>query len=814
GAVNSNNAKQVASTLSSNLVREMANSARQYGINVPDAVVQADVNIVTTMTSTMVISSQTSVQMGGAGFPGGDGGFPGGDGGFPGGDGGFPGGDGGFPGADYPAGGAPSDGDAGMISSQMESPLVSAMVKTSTLKAIVGSRPSPQKMSAITKSALQKVCVSLRVNSGALSKLVNDASQSVSVVRPGSPIDVYAKAIISPSVKVLVTSGAVNSNNAKQVASTLSSNLVREMANSARQYGINVPDAVVQADVNIVTTMTSTMVISSQTSVQMGGAGFPGGDGGFPGGDGGFPGGDGGFPGGDGGFPGADYPAGGAPSDGDAGMISSQMESPLVSAMVKTSTLKAIVGSRPSPQKMSAITKSALQKVGVSLRVNSGALSKLVNDASQSVSVVRPGSPIDVYAKAIISPSVKVLVTSGAVNSNNAKQVASTLSSNLVREMANSARQYGINVPDAVVQADVNIVTTMTSTMVISSQTSVQMGGAGFPGGDGGFPGGDGGFPGGDGGFPGGDGGFPGADYPAGGAPSDGDAGMISSQMESPLVSAMVKTSTLKAIVGSRPSPQKMSAITKSALQKVGVSLRVNSGALSKLVNDASQSVSVVRPGSPIDVYAKAIISPSVKVLVTSGAVNSNNAKQVASTLSSNLVREMANSARQYGINVPDAVVQADVNIVTTMTSTMVISSQTSVQMGGAGFPGGDGGFPGGERPYPAGGVPSFVSVLKSPNGLVSVEAKSRINDLASSLLTAVGRNGVDVNVFSNGLRATLSKLAASGMSPSDAKVEVLLEALTAVIQLLSGSTIGVMDTSSTGLTSSSVAQAVSVILA
>uniref|UniRef100_M1E1E5 PROTEIN (entity) n=1 Tax=Trichonephila antipodiana TaxID=2730554 RepID=M1E1E5_9ARAC len=43
----------------------------------------------------------------------------------------------------------------------------------------------------------------------------------------------------------------------------------------------------------------------------------------------------------------------------------------------------------------------------------------------------------------------------------------------------------------------------------------------------------------------------------------------------------------------------------------------------------------------------------------------------------------MANTARRYRVNVPEASVQADVSLVTSMTSTFVISSQTSVQMGG-----------------------------------------------------------------------------------------------------------------------------------
>nr|2MAB_A Chain A, ACINIFORM SPIDROIN [Trichonephila antipodiana]2MAB_B Chain B, ACINIFORM SPIDROIN [Trichonephila antipodiana] len=109
---------------------------------------------------------------------------------------------------------------------------------------------------------------------------------------------------------------------------------------------------------------------------------------------------------------------------------------------------------------------------------------------------------------------------------------------------------------------------------------------------------------------------------------------------------------------------------------------------------------------------------------------------------------------------------------------------------------------------------PSFGLVLNSPNGLRSPQAKARINNLASALSTAVGRNGVDVNAFTSGLRATLSNLGDSGMSPNEAKVEVLLEALTAALQLLSSSTLGAVDTTSIGLTSNSVSKAVAQALA
>ncbi|GFS66406.1 aciniform spidroin 1A variant 1, partial [Trichonephila inaurata madagascariensis] len=809
GSVNSNNVKQVASTLSENLVREMANTARRYRVNVPDASVQADVSMVTSMTSTMVISTQTSVQMGG------DSGFPGGDAGFPGGDAGYPGGDAGFPaGGDYPEGGAPSDlggpSGSGSLGGQLTSTLASALTKTNTLKAISASKPSANIAVAISTSGLKKALLALRISGGPSSQITSAVSQAVANVRPGSSPAVYAKAIAGPTVQILVSSGSVNSNNVKQVASTLSENLVREMANTARRYRVNVPDASVQADVSMVTSMTSTMVISTQTSVQMGG------DSGFPGGDAGFPGGDAGYPGGDAGFPaGGDYPEGGAPSDlggpSGSGSLGGQLTSTLASALTKTNTLKAISASKPSANIAVAISTSGLKKALLALRISGGPSSQITSAVSQAVANVRPGSSPAVYAKAIAGPTVQILVSSGSVNSNNVKQVASTLSENLVREMANTARRYRVNVPDASVQADVSMVTSMTSTMVISTQTSVQMGG------DSGFPGGDAGFPGGDAGYPGGDAGFPaGGDYPEGGAPSDlggpSGSGSLGGQLTSTLASALTKTNTLKAISASKPSANIAVAISTSGLKKALLALRISGGPSSQITSAVSQAVANVRPGSSPAVYAKAIAGPTVQILVSSGSVNSNNLKQVASTLSENLVREMANTARRYRVNVPDSAMQADVNIVSSMTSTLTSFSQTldvsdSSSSFGLGLPAADGGSPGS-------GMPSFGLVLNSPNGLRSPQAKARINNLASALSTAVGPKGVDVNAFTSGLRASLSNLGASGMSPNEAKVEVLLEALTAALQLLSSSTLGVVDTSSIGLTSNSVSKAVSVILA
>nr|2LYI_A Chain A, PROTEIN (entity) [Trichonephila antipodiana] len=160
---------------------------------------------------------------------------------------------------------------SGSLGDQLTSTLASALTKTNTLKAVSASKPSANVAVAIVTSGLKKALGALRINAGVSSQLTSAVSQAVANVRPGSSPAVYAKAIAAPSVQILVSSGSVNNNNAKQVASTLSENLVREMANTARRYRVNVPEASVQADVSLVTSMTSTFVISSQTSVQMGG---------------------------------------------------------------------------------------------------------------------------------------------------------------------------------------------------------------------------------------------------------------------------------------------------------------------------------------------------------------------------------------------------------------------------------------------------------------------------------------------------------------------------------------------------------------
>ncbi|KAF8789013.1 hypothetical protein HNY73_006995 [Argiope bruennichi] len=67
----------------------------------------------------------------------------------------------------------------------------------------------------------------------------------------------------------------------------------------------------------------------------------------------------------------------------------------------------------------------------------------------------------------------------------------------------------------------------------------------------------------------------------------------------------------------------------------------------------------------------------------------------------------------------------------------------------------------------------ALTGALNSPIGLRSGSAASRINQLTSSLTNSIGPNGVDANALARSLQSSFSNLRSSGMSSSDAKIEV-----------------------------------------
>ncbi|GIX92661.1 aciniform spidroin 1A variant 1, partial [Caerostris extrusa] len=103
----------------------------------------------------------------------------------------------------------------------------------------------------------------------------------------------------------------------------------------------------------------------------------------------------------------------------------------------------------------------------------------------------------------------------------------------------------------------------------------------------------------------------------------------------------------------------------------------------------------------------------------------------------------------------------------------------------------------------------SVSSIINSPNGLKSPQANARINSLASLFNNAIGSNGVQINSVSQGLAGIMSSLKRSGMSPTQAQVEALVEMNCALLKIVVASQGG----SPNSVSSSSMTSLLSVML-
>ncbi|KAF8789011.1 hypothetical protein HNY73_006993 [Argiope bruennichi] len=111
-------------------------------------------------------------------------------------------------------------------------------------------------------------------------------------------------------------------------------------------------------------------------------------------------------------------------------------------------------------------------------------------------------------------------------------------------------------------------------------------------------------------------------------------------------------------------------------------------------------------------------------------------------------------------------------------------------------------------------GRTALKGALNSPIGLRSGSAASRINQLTSSLTNSIGPNGVDTNALARSLQSSFSNLRSSGMSSSDAKIEVLLESIVGLLQLLSNTQIRGVNPATASSVANSAARSFELVLA
>ncbi|KAF8789024.1 hypothetical protein HNY73_007006 [Argiope bruennichi] len=467
--------------------------------------------------------------------------------------------------------------------------------------------------------------------------------------------------------------------------------------------------------------------------------------------------------------------------------------------------------------------------------------------ALQAISQVPAGSDTSAYAQAFSS----ALFNAGVLNASNIDTLGSRVLSAVLNGVSSAAQGVGISVDSGSVQSDISssssFLSTSSSASSFSQTSASSTSGAGYtgPAGPSGYPGPVGG------GAPfgqtsgltaptGGQGAF-------GGATSGASAGLISR-----VANALANTSTLRTVLRRGVSQQIASSVVQRAAQSLSSTLGVDGNNFSRI---ALQAISQVPAGSDTSAYAQAFSS----ALFNAGVLNASNIDTLGSRVLSAVLNGVSSAAQGVGISVDSGSVQSDISssssFLSTSSSASSFSQTSASSTSGAGYtgPAGPSGYAGpvdggaqfgsvsgqssfGQTSLTAsagaqggflGGVPSgltsgagqsagvsLISSLNSPVGLRSGSAASRISQLTSSVTNAVGPNGVDVNALARSLQSSFSALRSSGMSSSDAKIEVLLETIVGLLQLLSNTQIRGVNPATASSVANSAARSFELVLA
>ncbi|KAG8200823.1 hypothetical protein JTE90_006402 [Oedothorax gibbosus] len=518
---------------------------------------------------------------------------------------------------------------------------------------------------------------------------------------------------------------------------------------------------------------------------------------------------------------------GGAGSSGAD--LSSKLASTLGNALLQSDTFRGAFKRGMSSAAAGGLINAAVQQISADLGLDANTSGQLRSALVQAVTSVPQGSDSNSYAQAIAPAFARVLVSTNKLNARNAKQLGSNIATGLVKSVSVNAPRYGIRLPAINLDADLQKVNTVMVQFDASAPLSAGLGGVDASGS---YPGGlDGSYPGGldsTGGYAGGL--DAGVDMQVGGAGSSGAD--LSSKLASTLGNALLQSDTFRGAFKRGMSSAAAGGLINAAVQQISADLGLDANTSGQLRSALVQAVTSVPQGSDSNSYAQAIAPAFARVLVSTNKLNARNAKQLGSNIATGLVKSVSVNAPRYGIRLPAINLDADLQKVNTVMVQFDASAPLS-GLGGVVATGSgrldstdmfssdaqdmsDANRISGSDDTTSSGVRSSLSlgsILNSPNGLKSPLANNRIKGLTSSLAKAVGPNGFNANVFARGLKGTLSQLSKSGMSPEQAKVEGLMEALVALVQILNSCQIGPVNTSNMSSTSNSMASALSFVL-
>nr|AHK09813.1 aciniform spidroin 1 [Argiope argentata] len=847
GVLNASNIDTLGSRVLSAVLNGVSSAAQGLGINVDTGSVQSDISssssFLSTSSSASSFSSQASASStSGAGYTG-----PSGYTGPVGGGAQFGSASGQSSFGQTSGFTASSDGQAAFggtsgASAGLISRVANALANTSTLRAVLRRGVSQQTASSVVQRAAQSLASTLGVDGNNLSRV---ALQAISQVPTGSDTSAYAQAFSS----ALFNAGVLNASNIDTLGSRVLSAVLNGVSSAAQGLGINVDTGSVQSDISssssFLSTSSSASSFSSQASASStSGAGYtePSGYTGPVGGGAQF-----GSASGQSSF--GQTSGFTASSDGQAAFggtsgASAGLISRVANALANTSTLRAVLRRGVSQQTASSVVQRAAQSLASTLGVDGNNLSRV---ALQAISQVPTGSDTSAYAQAFSS----ALFNAGVLNASNIDTLGSRVLSAVLNGVSSAAQGLGINVDTGSVQSDISssssFLSTSSSASSFSSQASASStSGAGYTGPSGytGPVGGGAQF-----GSASGQSSFgqtSGFTASSGGQAAFGGTSGASAGLISRVANALANTSTLRAVLRRGVSQQTASSVVQRAAQSLASTLGVDGNNLSRV---ALQAISQVPTGSDTSAYAQAFSS----ALFNAGVLNASNIDTLGSRVLSAVLNGVSSAAQGLGINVDTGSVQSDISssssFLSTSSSASSISSQVSASStSGAGYTGPSGytgpvgggaqfGSSSGQSSFgqtsgfttsagllgatsgslsgagQSAGV-SLTSSLNSPVGLRSGSAASRIRQLTSSVTNAVGPNGVDANALARSLQSSFSNLRSSGMSSSDAKIEVLLETIVSLLQLLSNTQIRGVNPATASSVANSAARSFELVLA
>nr|QJI08052.1 aciniform spidroin 1 variant 3 [Araneus ventricosus] len=865
GVLNASNIDTLGSQVLSALLNGVSTAAQGMGINVDSGSVQSDISSSSSFLSTSASSSSFSQTTGASSTTGytGAGGYPAGPGPLTGGAGSVTAGQTSFgqtSGFTSTAGTQGGFGQTTGAQSALISRIANALANTSTLRAVLRAGVSQNVASNVVQRTIQTLASRLGIDGNSLSRV---ALQAISQIAPGSDTSAYAQALST----ALVSGGVLNASNIDTLGSQVLSALLNGVSTAAQGMGINVDSGSVQSDISSSSSFLSTSASSSSFSQTTGASSTTGytGAGGYPAGPGPLTGGAGSVTAGQTSFgqtSGFTSTAGTQGGFGQTTGAQSALISRIANALANTSTLRAVLRAGVSQNVASNVVQRTIQTLASRLGIDGNSLSRV---ALQAISQIAPGSDTSAYAQALST----ALVSGGVLNANNIDTLGSQVLSALLNGVSTAAQGMGINVDSGSVQSDISSSSSFLSTSASSSSFSQTTGASSTTGytGAGGYPAGPGPLTGGAGSVTAGQTSFgqtSGFTSTAGTQGGFGQTTGAQSALISRIANALANTSTLRAVLRAGVSQNVASNVVQRTIQTLASRLGIDGNTLSRV---ALQAISQIAPGSDTSAYAQALST----ALVSGGVLNASNIDTLGSQVLSALLNGVSTAAQGMGINVDSGSVQSDISSSSSFLSTSASSSSfsqttgassTTGYTGAGGYPAGPGLLTGGAGSVTAGqtsfgqasgltssasqsdfsqssgfvssassqgsygqttGIPSsggpavglsVRSTLNSPIGLRSGSAATRISQLTSSISNAVRPNGVDANALARSLQASLSSLQSSGMSASDAKIEVLLETVVGLLQLLSNTQIRGVNMATASSVANSAARSFELVLA